>query len=91
MELKKKNDFFFTKALLKLRTQGFSEEDVNACANITAVSDKIVMWNKLLHTYREFYIMYIEFSTWKSDTLGKEGGGVIGFQVCVTDGVANVV
>ena len=37
MELKKlKRKFFFTKVLLWLGAQGFSEEEVSICANITA-------------------------------------------------------
>ena len=43
---------YFTKALLELRAQGFSEEEVIICANITAAVEKLIVCHKALPTYR---------------------------------------
>ena len=60
MNLKKINRIkYFTKALLELRSRGFSEEEVNSCSNITAAAEKLVVWQKSLPTYREVDELYI--------------------------------
>ena len=54
MELNKINRIkYFTKSLLELRDQGFSEEEVSSCANITAAVEMLILWHKALTTYRE--------------------------------------
>ena len=54
MELNKiKRKKYFTKALLELGAQLFSEEEVRSCVNITYVADKLIVWDKELHTYIE--------------------------------------
>ena len=60
MELKKlKREKYFTNALLELRAQGFSEEEVSSCANITTAAEKVIVWHKALPTYREGDEVYI--------------------------------
>ena len=56
-KLKRKN--YFTKELLELVYQGFSEEEVSSCANITSTVEKIIVWQKVLHTYIEGDGVYI--------------------------------
>ena len=43
---------YFTKALLELRAQGFSEEEVSICDNITDAVEKMIVCHKALPTYR---------------------------------------
>ena len=60
MELKKNKKInYFTKSILELRYQVFSEEDVSSCANITAAAEKLIVWNKSLPTYRKGDEVYI--------------------------------
>ena len=62
---------YFIKALLELRAQGFSEEEVSICANITAAVEKLIVCHKALPMYREGDTVYIEFNTGHPDILGK--------------------
>ena len=72
MELKEiKKITYFTKALLEFRTQGFIEEEVIRCANITAAVERLIVWHKSLPTYREGDAVYIEFKTGHPDMVGK--------------------
>ena len=50
----KKNEWieYFTKALLELRAQVFSDEVVSICANITAAVEQLIVCHKALPTYR---------------------------------------
>ena len=53
MELKKlERKKYFTKSLLDLRSSGFSGEEVSSCANITDSVEKLIVWHKVLTTYR---------------------------------------
>ena len=49
------------------------------------------MRHKALHTYREGYVVYIEFNTDPPDMVGKGGGGDIEVLGGVTNDVANVL
>ena len=60
MELKKLNRVnYFTKKLLELGSLGFSVEGLIRCANITAVVENLIVWNKSLITYREGDAVYV--------------------------------
>ena len=92
IELKKlKGENYFIKALLELRARGFSKEEVRICANITSMVDKLVVWHKELHTYREFYGVYIESTIVHPDMVGKGEVGFIGVKGGVNYGVVNVL
>ena len=53
IELKKlKMEKYFTKALVELRSWGFSEEEVNICTNITAAVEKISVRHNSMPAYR---------------------------------------
>ena len=72
MELKKLNRIkYFTKALLELRVWGFREGQVKSSANITAVVENLVVWHKVLPTYREVGVVYILIKTGKPYMVGK--------------------
>ena len=43
---------YSTTVLLELRAQGFSDEVVSICANITATVKKMIVCHKALPTYR---------------------------------------
>ena len=46
MELNKTRRIkYFTKALLEIRAQGFSEEEVSRCANINAAAENLILWH----------------------------------------------
>ena len=62
---------YFTKALQELRSWGFSEEEVNSCANIKSAVENLIVWHKSLPTYREGDEVYIESKTENPDTVGK--------------------
>ena len=91
MELHKtKKIKYFTKELLELKYQGFSEEEVIICANSTAALEKMVVWHKELTSYREVDAVYIEFNTGHHYMVGRWEVGDIGVQVGVTNGLAKV-
>ena len=46
-------------------------------ANITSTVEKLIVWNKELHTYREGNMVYIEFNTVHPDMAFKEESGAI--------------
>ena len=56
-KLKRKK--YFTRKILELGDQGFSEEEVISCANITAAVEKLILWHKALPTYIEVDVVYI--------------------------------
>ena len=80
----------FTKALLELRDQGFSDEELITCTNIKSAVEKLIVWYKALPTYREGDAVSIEFKTGHPDMVGKWEVSDIGVQVGVTNGVAKV-
>ena len=91
MELNKtKMVKYFTKALMELRDQGFSEEQVIRCANITYAVENLIMRYKALPTYREGDTVCIEFNTGHHDMVGKWEVGDIRVQGGVTNGVTKV-
>ena len=72
MELKKLERMkYFSKALLEIRAQGFSEEEARISANIIAAVEKLIVWHKELPTYREVDVVYIEFKTGHPDMVSK--------------------
>ena len=92
MELKKlKRKKYFTKALLELRAWGFSEEEVNNSSNITLELDKLIVWHRELHTYREDDVLYKKLNTGHPDMEDKGEIGAIGVKGGVTDSFVNVL
>ena len=61
---------------------------MSSCVNITDAVEKMIVWHKVLPTYREGDEMYIEFKTGHPDMVGKWEVGDIGVQGGVTTGVA---
>ena len=60
MNLEKLNRIkYFTKSLMELKAQGFSEEEVRSCANIKAEVENLILRHKALTTYREGDEVYI--------------------------------
>ena len=60
MNIKKpKRIKYFTKSLLELRSQGFSEEEVIIGDNITDAVEKLIVCHKSLTTYIEGDTLYI--------------------------------
>ena len=60
MNLKKlKRIKYFTKSILEFRAWGFSEEEVISCANIIVPLENLIVWHKVLPTYREGDEVYI--------------------------------
>ena len=62
---------YFTKALLELGAQGFSEEEVSSCANIITEVDKLIVGYKQIQTYIEGNTVNIKFNTGHPDRVGK--------------------
>ena len=62
---------YFTKSLLEIRYQGFSEEEESSCAIILDAVEKLTAWQKVLTTYIEGDEVYIELKTGNPDMVGK--------------------
>ena len=62
---------------------------MSICVNITAGLENLIVWHKSLTTYREGDVVCIESNNVHPYMVNKGGGGDIGVQVVVTDGVDN--
>ena len=51
---------------------------MTSCENITSAVEKLIVWHKVLTTYREGDVVYIEFKTGHPDMVDKWEVGDIG-------------
>ena len=68
-KIKRENNF--TKTLLEIRSWDFSEDEVSIYTNNKSAVENMLVWQKVLSSYREGDVVYIESKTGHPAMVGK--------------------